>query len=178
MEYSELVLKRHSYRGEFTDEKIPREKLTRIMQAAMCAPSGCNKQTTEFVVVDDDPTLSKMRDIIEMPAVKTAAAFIVCIINKEAKPVYQDLSFEIEDCAAAVQSLLLAITDSGYGSVWLDGQLRCDSNAEKIAKILEIPDNKKVEILLPLGVAAEEKQSPPKKKIEERVSWNSYGEQS
>ncbi|MBO7348634.1 MAG: nitroreductase family protein, partial [Spirochaetales bacterium] len=49
----ELILKRHSYRGKYKPTPVPKEDLKLIMEAGLAAPSGCNKQTTSLIAVDD-----------------------------------------------------------------------------------------------------------------------------
>lgn len=115
MDFFETVKQRYSYRGEFKDEAVNRDDLKKIVQAGLDAPSGCNAQTTQFVIVDD---AEMVREISAMEganeAMKTAKAYIMCIINSVPEPVYQDKAFEIEDCAAAVENILLAVTACGY----------------------------------------------------------------
>ena len=41
--FRELILARHSYRGKYRPDPVPREDLTAIMEAGLAAPSGCNK---------------------------------------------------------------------------------------------------------------------------------------
>lgn len=81
MELFDAVNARHSYRGEFTDKKIPREDLTKIVQVGLQAPSGCNGQTTSFVIVDDPGKLEAIAGIMGRPAVRTAKAVIVCVVE-------------------------------------------------------------------------------------------------
>ena len=49
MDVFEAIGKRYSYRGGFQPRAIPREDLSKIVQAGLQAPSGCNAQTTAFV---------------------------------------------------------------------------------------------------------------------------------
>ena len=49
----ELILNRSSYRGKFRPDSVPREDLRAILEAGLAAPSGCNKQTTSLIAVDD-----------------------------------------------------------------------------------------------------------------------------
>lgn len=53
MDLFEAVARRHSYRGPYTDQPVPREDLRKIVQAGIQAPSGRNEQTTSFVIIDD-----------------------------------------------------------------------------------------------------------------------------
>lgn len=45
MDLFTAIAQRHSYRGPFTDQAIPREDLQQIVQAGIVAPSGKNEQT-------------------------------------------------------------------------------------------------------------------------------------
>jgi len=176
MDLFEAITKRHSYRGAFLETPVPREHLTRIVEAGLKAPSGKNCQTTTFVIVDE-PAL--VRDIGAMnknsKAMQTAGAFIACIVNDPHVPVVGDISFEIEDCSAAVENILLATTAMGYATVWIDGWLRGEDRAEKIGRLLKLPAGKKIRIILPIGVPAEQAAPPPKKPFSSRAWYNSYG---
>ena len=50
MDAIEAILNRHSYRGRYRPEPVPREDLVTIMNAGLAAPSGCNKQDRKSVV--------------------------------------------------------------------------------------------------------------------------------
>ena len=63
----DLISSRRSYRGKYLPEPVPREHLTAIMQAGLDAPSGCNKQTTSIIAVDDPEILAKLRAVIDPP---------------------------------------------------------------------------------------------------------------
>ena len=49
MDVIEAIKTRHSYRGEYLPDPVPREDLVTIMEAGLAAPSGCNMQTTSLV---------------------------------------------------------------------------------------------------------------------------------
>lgn len=175
MELFEAIDRRHSYRGPFLDEQLNRDDLRKIVQAGLKAPSGVNAQTTEFVILDEPETIREIGGMHEKnQAMRQAKAMILCLIDREPEPVYGDLSFQVEDCAAAVENMLLAVTALGLGSVWIDGWLRRENRAEKIAELVGIPPNKVIRILLPLGKPAEEGPRKEKKKFSERACFNRY----
>lgn len=176
MELFEAIAKRHSYRGGFTDQAVSRDDLCKIVDAALKAPSGKNEQTTEFVIVDDAEILAKMGSMhATNTAVQQAKAMIVCIVDAKPEAIYEGYDFQVEDCAAAVENMLLAITALGYASVWIDGWLRIEGHAEAIANLLNVPADKAVRIALPIGVPEEQKTQPPKKTLDERAWFNQYG---
>lgn len=175
MDLFDAINKRVSYRGAFKDLVVPKSDLIKIIDAGLKAPSGKNLQTTEFIVIDDEEILKIIKLLFpERTYIKTANALIICLIDKNPDKVLEEHHFQIEDCSAAVENMLLAITALGYATVWLDGVLRRDSLAQKIANILDIPENKKVQIILPIGVPDEELLPKEKKMFEKRAWFNRY----
>ncbi len=175
MELFEAIKKRQSYRGQYKDIQIPRPDLEKIVQAGLDAPSGKNAQTTEFVVVDDPSLAAKIAAMhTANKAVQQAKAFIACICDVQPEAVYEGYSFQVEDCAAAVENMLLAITALGYASVWVDGWLRLEGRAAAIGNLLGLPQSKAVRILLPIGIPCQEYKQPAKKPFAERAWYNGY----
>lgn len=89
-----------------------------ILEAAMMAPSACNRRPWEFVVVENEEKkeeLMKNQPYTQM--LKTAtAAIIVC-----GRPDLQDgicEGFWPQDCGAAIQNILLQAKELGYGTCW------------------------------------------------------------
>jgi nitroreductase len=173
MDIFEAIAKRHSYRGPFTAAPVPREDLRRIVQAGIQAPSGKNEQVVSFVIVDDPDLLKQIAQIVDRPVCNTAKAMIACVIDP--RPIFEDISFAAEDCSAAVENMLLAITALGYATVWLDAALRFNNVAERLGELLGVPPAKTIRIILPLGVAAEPGVQKAKLPFGERANFNRYG---
>jgi nitroreductase len=172
MDLFEAISKRHSYRGQFAELPVPRSDLEKIVQAGIQAPSGKNEQVASFVIVDDPKLLSQIAHIVGKPVCATARAMIVCVIDP--RPVYNGISFAAEDCAAAVENMLLAITALGYASVWLDGVLRLEDRAARIAQLLEVPAGRIVRIILPVGVPVEPGAQKEKLPFNQRAWFNKW----
>ncbi|MBL7221970.1 MAG: nitroreductase family protein [Phycisphaerae bacterium] len=176
MEFFEAVANRHSYRGPFTDKEVDPDDLRKIVQAGIDAPSGMNKQTTSFVIVNDPDLVSQIAEMHESnKAFRQAKAFIACTIDAEPEKIYAGCHFQIEDCSAAVENMLLAIAATGYASVWIDGWLRTDGHAEAIGKLIGAPGDKVVRIILPIGVPKYDPRGPEKQPFDQRAWFNSYG---
>ena len=177
MDLFEAIAKRQSYRAGFKDELVSKDDLRKIVEAGLKAPSGMNKQTTSFVIIDDQQILENIRQIHkDNKAMQQCQALIACIIDKEPESIYEGYSFQIEDCAAAVENMLLATTALGYATVWVDGWLRVQDRADKIGKLLCVPKDKIVRVVLPIGIPSEEYTQPAKKPFEQRAWFNKYGE--
>ena len=63
----DAINSRHSYRGKYKDIAVPRSDLIKIIQAGISAPSGCNRQTTSFIAVDDKKVLAELKGVIDPP---------------------------------------------------------------------------------------------------------------
>ena len=172
MDVFEAIGNRYSYRGEFAATPVPRSDLEKIVQAGIQAPSGCNEQVVSFVVIDEPRLLEKISGIIQKPVCATARAMIACVIDP--RPVHGGVSFAVEDCAAAVENMLLAITALGYASVWLDGALRVENRAALIGELLGVPADKRVRILLPIGQAPVPGTQREKLPFNRRAWFNSW----
>jgi nitroreductase len=175
MDVFEAFAKRHSYRGPFAETPVPREDLQRIVQAGIQAPSGKNGQTTTFVIIDDAEII---RRINAMPGANTAVrqgrAMIACIVDRDPAPMYEQYSFQVEDCAAAVENMLLAITALGYATVWIDGWLRVQDRAAAIGQMIDLPDTKVIRVLLPIGTPLETWSQKEKLPFEQRAWFNRH----
>ena len=129
-------------------------------------------------MIVDDPAIVRRIGKLHTTnvAVQTAQAFIVCLIDRRPEAVYEGHAFQVEDCAAAVENMLLAIAASGYATVWIDGWLRVENLADIIGQMLGVPADKVVRIILPLGVPVETWPQKEKKPFAERAWFNRYGQ--
>ncbi len=173
MNVLEAIHSRHSYRGKYKDVPVPKEDLMKIMQAGLDAPSGCNKQTTSLIAVDDPEILEKLHRVITPPAGETAPAAI-CVLTQRINA-YRDKCFAVQDYSAAIQNMLLAIVELGYQSCWIEGHITDDDRiCDKMARILNLPEDCELVCFLPVGIAESSPAVPPKKPFSERAWFNSF----
>ena len=162
---------RHSYRGAYSPESVPEKDLMAIAKAGTEAPSGCNKQTTDVIIVNDPDVLNKIKAQIDPPVAQTAPAMIVVLTRRI--NAYRDRCFAIQDYSAAIENMLLAIVELGYQSCWYEGHITDEDRiCDKIAAILNVPKEYDVVCILPVGKAEEELRAPAKKPLSERVHLN------
>lgn len=168
-----IIGSRRSYRGKYKPLPIPREDLITIMKAGLDAPSGCNKQTTSLIAVDDPIVLKKLQSVIDPPVGETAPAAI-CVLTRRINA-YRDKCFAVQDYSAAIENMLLAAVELGYQSCWYEGHITDDDNiGYKMAQILNVPDEYELVCFLPIGIAEEKPIKPKKKPFEERAWFNSF----
>lgn len=173
MSVIDLIANRRSYRGKYKQIPVPRNDLITIMKAGLDAPSGCNKQTTSLIAVDDKETLQKLHEVIDPPVGETAPAMI-CVLTQRINA-YRDRCFAVQDYSAAIENMLLAITELGYQSCWYEGHITDEDKIGcKMAQILNVPDEYELVCFLPVGIAETEPAYPKKKAFEERAWFNSF----
>ena len=174
MDTMQAILERRSYRGKYAADPVPREHLKAIMEAGLAAPSGCNKQMTSLIAVDDPAVLSKLHAVITPPVGETAPAMI-CVLTKRIIA-YRDRCFATQDYAAAIENMLVAITAMGYASLWVEGHITdVDQIGRQMADILGVPQDMELVCFLPVGKPAQEIKAPVKKAFSERAWFNRYG---
>lgn len=169
----EAINKRRSYRGKYKQVNVPRKDLITIMECGLNAPSGCNKQTTSLIAVDGREILDRLFSVIDPPVGETAPA-VICVLTQRINA-YRDKCFSVQDYSAVIENMLLAITELGYYSCWYEGHITDDDRiCDKMAQILNVPDNYELVCFLPIGIAEEEPVIPKKKPFEERAWFNSF----
>lgn len=167
------ISNRHSYRGKYKSTPVPREDLITIMKAGLDAPSGCNKQTTSLIAVDDKEVMKKLHSVIVPPVGETAPAMI-CVLTRRINA-YRDKCYAVQDYSAAIENMLLAITELGYQSCWYEGHITDEDRiGYKMAQILGVPDEYELVCFLPVGIAEEKVTAPKKLGFSERAWFNGF----
>lgn len=171
MTTNEAIKERVSYRGKYLEEAVSRDNLEIIMEAGLAAPSGCNRQTTSIVAVDDSALLEQIRPLLKRVGM-TAPALIFVLSEKIAS--YHGNCYSVQDYSAAIENMLLTITDLGYASCWVEGYMTDfkDGVGKQIAEILKIDPKFELVCCLPVGKPAEEIKRVAKKPFEERAWFN------
>ena len=168
----EAILKRRSIR-KYEDRPVSKEQLTELLKAAMAAPTACNSQPWEFVVVTDPDVLSKLKGKLMFAKHNAPAAIVVCGNPKVARNAACK-RFWIQDCSAAIENILLAAVGMDLGTVWI-GLHPVHNFESKVEKILELPEHVTPLGMVLVGYPAEEK-TPRTQYEQRRVHWQRYGE--
>lgn len=174
MDILAVIKNRTSYRGKYKSTPIPKDDLIKILEAGAAAPSGCNKQTTSFIAVDDKKLLGELKSLIVPPIAETAPCFILVLTRKIYA--YKDKCFNVQDYSAAIENMLLAVKALGYESCWYEGHITDDDDiAGKLAEHMGIPDEYRIVCVLPVGEADEEITYVKKTPLESRAWFNAFG---
>ena len=174
MDFFAAVSARHCYRGAYQPQPVPREDLRKILAAGLDAPSGCNLQTTRLVAVDDPAVLAKLAEALGQPKFASAPA-AVCVFG-QATPAFRGNTYWVQDYAAAIQNMLLAVAALGYASCWVEGQVTADPEvSRRMGAVLGAPADWKMVAFLPVGRPAAAVGAPQKMAFGERAWFNAFG---
>lgn len=96
--------------------KIPSEHLKLLLEAAMCAPSAVNSRPWEFFIAESEEAKAAL--MAAHPASRMLATASLAIVVCGRPELQPNFEFWPQDCAAAVENILLQATALGYGSCW------------------------------------------------------------
>ncbi len=161
MEALEAIQRRRTVR-KFTGEPVAREDLEKIVDAGRLAATGNNQQPWDFVVVTDRETIDRLKVASEW--MEQAGAIIAVVMDSSSR-------WWVEDSAAAVENMLIASTALGYGSCWLEGYTL--PLEEEFKRLLNVPKDRRLLTLIPIGVSAES-STVEKKPLEEVIHWERW----
>lgn len=130
----------HSRRSvrAYTDAPVSKDDVRRLLDAAMIAPSAGNAQPWQFIVVDEPALLQKVPDINPYAAMAPKSPVSIVVCGDTAAEKYP--GFWVQDCAAAVENLLLAATGLGLGTVWT-GIYPLEERVRGFRDLLGLPDH-------------------------------------
>jgi nitroreductase len=170
-----LAQKRRSIR-RYIDKPVESEKIDRLIEAVLRAPSSRGFNPWEFVVVTDRVLLEKLSRAKPHGAsfLKDASLGIVVCADPEKCDVW------IEDASIASIYIHLAAESMELGSCWIQIRKRMHDQTttaeQHIRELLNIPENLNVESMIAIGYPAEKKSSHPKEDLQyEKVHYNVYG---
>jgi nitroreductase len=185
MELSDAIKGRRSVR-RFKPDAVPQDVIAKILDLAVWAPSGMNRQVWHFVVVQGPQkdeflkisaaAFDEFRPLLEKnfkdkPKIvegmkrffDTYGGAPVLVFAYAGKlPNGDD---DVCSTAAAVQNLLLAAHEAGLGTVWTDGVIIKEA---EINSLLGVEGQKLISVI-PLGYPDEVPKAPPRR--EGKVVW-------
>ncbi len=159
------IYERRSIR-RFKSDPVPRELVTQVLHAGIWAPSSCNYQMWDFVVVDD-PAINA-----RLAALSTQMGNApVNVIVSYGRDFSEDAWANIQSASAATMNMSLAAHVLGLGTFWITQT----GDREKVREVVGLPEDRLVVAVLALGFPANPPRSGPKRRPLEHVAhWNHY----
>lgn len=181
MNFLELINQRQSVR-KYKDKPVETEKIEQLIEAVHLAPSACNSQPWKLIIVNDpvlknkvakatfSKTISFNKFAIEAPVI---AVFVI----EKAKLIAQiggkvkNKEYPQYDIGIASEHFCLQATELGLGTCMIGW-----FNEKKIKQLLNIPEKRKVGLVITLGYAPEgyKLRKKIRKPVEQICGFNSY----
>jgi nitroreductase len=177
MDVLTAILNRRSVR-QYADRPIPPDVLTRLQQALRAAPSACNLQPWQFILVSGTELRRKVAKACHGQMWMADAPLIVagCGLPGGA---YKHMGGAGDssaiDVTIAFDHLTLAAVAEGLGTCWIGA-----FEETAVKELLAVPADVKVVALTPLGYPLRGTLLHPlveqsRKPVAEVFSWEAYG---
>lgn len=156
---------------DYEARPVEKEKIEKMLRAAMAAPTAMNKQPWHFVVVDQRNVLDALAGANPYAKMLKKAPLAIVVCGNTDKMIEGGgRDFWIQDASAATENLLLAAHAMGLGAVWT-GAYPSEERCISISKVLSLSDNLVPLNMIVVGYPAEQPQ-PKQKFKEENISYN------
>ncbi len=160
MDVLEAIKFRRSCR-KYSSKQVSLDQVGAIVEAAGMAPSSGNQQPWKFVVVRDPSSREAIAEAcLEQYWMSKAPVHIVVVAEEDKmKQLYGirgEKLYSIQNCAAAIQNILLAAENFGLSTCWVGA-----FEESIISRVCSIPDSARPQAVITLGYSAEK----AKKKI-------------
>ena len=177
MNFYELISKRQSER-QYDSRPVEPEKIMQCIEASRIAPSACNAQPWKFIVVDEPELRKQVADAtagMGMNKFVVEAPVIVAIVLEKANAsskigsVLKGKEYTLMDIGIATTHFCLQATELGLGTCiigWF--------NEKKVRKLLQIPNKKRIPLLLTVGYSTAELRNKQRKELNGVYSLNKY----
>lgn len=155
---------------KFKDKPVEQEKLDEILEAARFAPSAKNVQPWKFVVIRDPEKRAQLTEICKGQKFVSEAPVTIalCANNTNYTMTCGQKAYTV-DASIAGEHIALQAAELGLGTCWIGAFYH-----DKMAELINLPNDYKIVGLLPLGYPDVEKGNRNLKPKEEVIVWNSF----
>jgi len=177
MNAKECIMGRRSIRS-FTEAPVSHELISEIVETASYAPSWKHTQIVRYIAVEGDLKNQVAKCTYAYPhngeIIASAPMVIAVTIIKGRSGYERDGSFsthrgdgwQMYDAGVASEAFCLAAYEKGLGTVIMG-----IFDDDKVAEILNVPAERDVIALIPIGYPAEDPTAPRRKPVEELLTF-------
>jgi nitroreductase len=103
----------------YSPGEVSEAAVTKLLEAAMAAPSAMTKDPWRFVTVRDRQTLAKLATLHPGAAMLSSAAMAIVACGDLDAAFERNISYLLQDCSASIENLLLAAHAQNLGACWV-----------------------------------------------------------
>lgn len=175
MEVFECILTRRSIR-KYKDKPVEWDKVVNILEAGRVAPSAGNLMNIKFIVIKDEEIRKKLAEAAlgQKWMIKAPIHIVVCSEPEKTKRFYGirgERLYTIQDCAAAIENMLLTAHSLGLGACWVGAY-----EEDMVRRIINLPEQAATHAIITIGYADEKPVMPPKHRLEHVVFLEKWGQ--
>jgi len=158
----------------FTSKSISEEQIEKIIDAARWAPSAGNIQPWEFIIIRRPEIKREIaKAALNQIFIEDApVVIVVCADEVRSGRIYGSRGanlYCIQDTAAAIENMLLAICALDLGACWVGA-----FDEDEVRRILKIPRGLRPVAIIPIGYPAEKPAPPRKRELKEIIHYEVF----
>ena len=156
MDFAQIIRERYSVRA-YRPDPIEPQKLERVLEAGLLAPSAANRQPLRFIVADMSERREEMAGVYNRDwFLQAPLLLVVCGVPEEAWVRGDGFNSVQVDAAIAMDHMILAATEEGLGTCWISS-----FDIQAARKAFNLPADVEPIVMTPLGYADDQ----PMKKV-------------
>lgn len=169
----ELIKSRRNIK-DFLPKFVSWEKISLILDAGRHAPSCGNIQNWKFIVVIEPGLKQQIAEATygQYEIISAGVLIIICAEPDKAERYYSlrgERLYSVQNCAAAIENMLLEAHSLGLGSRWIGG-----FDEEVVKSLLSIPEEIRPQAIIAFGYPKEIPDKPPKYPLENIVYFHRW----
>jgi len=174
MDVIECIKTRRSIR-KFLDIPVEWDKVGEIVDAGRHAPNSGNLQNWKFVVVLNQDTRNAIAEacLQQMWMAKAPVHIIMCAEPEKTKRFYGirgERLYAVQNCAAAIENMLLAAHSLGLGACWVGA-----FDEDMLKRTVGLPAFIRPQAVIPIGYPGEKVPTPMQYQLENLVFMEAWG---
>jgi len=174
LEILDIIKSRRSIR-KYLDIPVEWDKIVKILEAGKAAPSSGNLQNWKFIIIKEKSTQKQISEAcLQQYWMQQAPIHIViCSKNEAMKKFYGirgERLYSIQNCAAAIQNMILTAHAQGLGTCWVGA-----FEESMLASAVSIPDDVRPQGIITIGYPDEKVPEPAEFPLEFVCFLESYG---
>ncbi|MDL2294958.1 nitroreductase family protein [Ruminococcaceae bacterium OttesenSCG-928-D13] len=155
----------------YLQKAVPEALLRQLLEAAVQAPSGGNRQPWHFYVARGEGLKKQLAAVAwqQKFVAEAPVVLVVCAEPERSAERYQQRGAELyclQDTAAATQNILLCAAANGLGACWVGA-----FDEPSVSAALALPKSHRPVAMIPLGYPKGAAKKPKRRKLEEAVTF-------
>ncbi len=172
MKTQEAIESRTSIR-EFSNKSVKFGDVLDVIDAANQSPFAGNINNLKFLIIETQENKNIIAEFAQQFWIADAQWIVlICSEIKKLESLYQDraLSYSKQQTGAAIENMLLTITDLGLASCWVGAFAD-----EGIKSRFKIPKGWEIEAIIPIAYPKNKKNKSQRKiKLESKIFWEKW----